>query len=61
VYALSGNTAGTANAIPYSHAGSLFDVASGSNGSCPVTQWCRAKTGWDGPTGLGSPNGVGAF
>jgi subtilase family serine protease len=61
VYALSGNTAGTANAIPYSHADSLFDVASGSNGSCPVTQWCRARTGWDGPTGLGSPNGVGAF
>jgi subtilase family serine protease len=61
VYALSGNTSGYANAIPYAHAGNLFDVTSGSNGSCPTTQWCNARTGWDGPTGLGTPNGVGAF
>lgn len=61
VYALSGNTAGYANAIPYSHTGSLNDVTSGTNGSCPTTQWCTARTGWDGPTGLGSPNGTGGF
>jgi subtilase family serine protease len=61
VYALSGNTAGNANAIPYSHPSNLFDVAGGSNGSCPTTQWCNARTGWDGPTGLGSPNGIGGF
>jgi subtilase family serine protease len=61
VYALSGNTAGSANAIPYGHASSLFDVTSGSNGSCPTTQWCTARVGWDGPTGLGTPNGTGAF
>ncbi len=61
VYALSGNTAGYANALPYAHPGSLFDVTSGSNGTCPTTQWCNARTGWDGPTGLGTPNGAGAF
>jgi subtilase family serine protease len=61
VYALSGNTSGYANAFPYAHPGSLFDVTSGSNGSCPTTQWCNARTGWDGPTGLGTPNGAGAF
>jgi len=61
VYALSGNTSGYANAIPYGHASSLFDVTSGSNGTCPTTQWCNARTGWDGPTGLGTPNGTGAF
>jgi hypothetical protein len=61
VYALSGNTAGYPNALPYSHTAHLFDVQSGSNGSCPTTQWCRARTGWDGPSGLGTPNGVGAF
>ncbi|HWD82873.1 MAG TPA: S53 family peptidase [Kribbella sp.] len=61
VYALSGNTTGYANALPYGHASSLFDVTSGSNGSCPTTQWCNARTGWDGPTGLGTPNGAGAF
>jgi subtilase family serine protease len=61
VYALSGNTAGYANAIPYSHTASLFDVTAGSNGTCPTTQWCNARPGWDGPTGLGTPNGAGAF
>ena len=61
VYALSGNTAGYPNALPYAHPGSLFDVTSGSNGSCPTTQWCNARTGWDGPTGLGTPNGAAAF
>jgi subtilase family serine protease len=61
VYALSGNTTGYANSVPYAHPGSLFDVTSGSNGSCPTTQWCNARTGWDGPTGLGTPNGAGAF
>ncbi|HEY8306321.1 MAG TPA: hypothetical protein VIG79_06550 [Lapillicoccus sp.] len=65
VYALSGNTSrnpsGYANALPYQNAGALFDVTSGGNGSCPTPQWCHARTGWDGPTGLGTPNGVGAF
>lgn len=61
VYALSGNTTGYANAIPYGHSTSLFDVTTGSNGTCPTTQWCHARTGWDGPTGLGTPNGTGAF
>ncbi|RLV48344.1 peptidase S8 [Nocardioides mangrovicus] len=61
VYALSGNTSGYANAIPYSHTGSLNDVTSGSNGSCSPTQWCTARSGWDGPTGLGTPNGTAAF
>jgi subtilase family serine protease len=61
VYALSGKTSGYANAIPYSNPGALFDVTSGSNGSCPTTQWCNARNGWDGPTGLGTPNGAGAF
>jgi subtilase family serine protease len=65
VYALSGNTgsaAGTyANSIPYGHSSSLFDVTSGSNGTCPTSQWCTAGAGWDGPTGLGTPNGVGGF
>jgi subtilase family serine protease len=61
VYALSGNTSGYANSLPYANPGSLFDVTSGSNGTCPTSQWCNAGTGWDGPTGLGTPNGAGAF
>jgi subtilase family serine protease len=61
VYGLAGNAASVNNNYPYSHTGSLFDVTSGSNGSCPTSQWCTARAGWDGPTGLGTPNGTGAF
>jgi hypothetical protein len=39
----------------------LTDVTSGSNGRCKVTRWCNATGGWDGPTGLGTPHGTGAF
>lgn len=46
---------------PYSHTGSLFDVVSGSNGSCGGTYFCTAFPGYDGPTGLGTPNGTTAF
>jgi subtilase family serine protease len=63
VFALAGGVpAGVqANSLPYQHATSLRDVVAGSNGSCPTTQWCKARAGWDGPTGLGVPNGIGAF
>lgn len=61
VYALSGNTTGYANALPYANTSALFDVTSGSNGTCPMSQWCTARIGWDGPSGLGTPNGVSAF
>ena len=50
-----------ANTLPYTHTASLHDVTAGRNGTCPVTQWCTARTGWDGPSGLGTPNGVAAF
>jgi hypothetical protein len=62
VYALAGNTASvTKGSYPYSHTGSLFDVTSGSNGSCSGSYLCTAKAGYDGPTGLGTPNGTGGF
>jgi subtilase family serine protease len=61
VYALAGNESSIDNNYPYAHSGSFFDITSGSNGSCPTPQWCTAGTGWDGPTGLGTPNGTGGF
>jgi subtilase family serine protease len=64
VYALSGNTGSAAtyaNSIPYAHPAALFDVTDGANGSCATVQWCTARPGWDGPTGLGTPNGTAAF
>ncbi|HVW80414.1 MAG TPA: S53 family peptidase [Mycobacteriales bacterium] len=63
-FALAGNTADVEDgSYLWSHetAASLWDVTSGSNGSCPTTQWCAARVGWDGPTGWGSPHGVAAF
>jgi subtilase family serine protease len=61
VYALAGNEASIDNNYPYAHASAFFDITSGSNGSCPTSQWCAARAGWDGPTGLGTPNGTGGF
>ncbi|GCF08928.1 S53 family peptidase [Dictyobacter arantiisoli] len=62
VYALAGN-ASSVNAAQslYSNTSSLFDVTSGSNGSCGGSYLCTAKSGYDGPTGLGTPDGTGAF
>ncbi|HEY0805619.1 MAG TPA: S53 family peptidase [Pseudonocardiaceae bacterium] len=63
VYALAGTpgASDTPTAYPYSHAANLFDVTSGSNGTCSPAVLCTAGAGWDGPTGLGTPNGTAAF
>ena len=62
VYALAGNAASvTAGSYPYSHTSSLFDVTSGSNGTCSPSYLCTSGPGYDGPTGLGTPNGTGGF
>lgn len=60
VYAVN---AGTVNfgSDPYAHTSALFDVTSGSNGSCSPAYLCTGEAGYDGPTGLGTPNGTTAF
>jgi subtilase family serine protease len=69
VYSLAGN-AGSVNyaaQLPYGSPSSLFDVTSGSNGNCTKRRststkyLCTAGSGYDGPTGLGTPNGTGGF
>jgi N-acetylneuraminic acid mutarotase len=62
MYALAGTpTPGTYPVTyPYRDTAGLNDVTQGANGSCG-TVLCTAGPGWDGPTGLGSPNGVGAL
>jgi subtilase family serine protease len=59
-FALAGNTANNDDSHLYGNAASLNDVTSGNNGSCGKPL-CTAGTGWDGPTGLGTPNGIAAF
>jgi subtilase family serine protease len=62
VYALAGNTATTHfGRYPYTQRPSLWDVKSGSNGSCGGSYLCTAGNGYDGPTGLGTPDGITAF
>jgi hypothetical protein len=62
VYALRGSPGGSTPAYyQYADPHGLWDVTSGSNGSCSTTQWCQARAGWDGPTGIGTPDGVSAF
>ncbi|MDJ0382064.1 putative Ig domain-containing protein [Streptomyces sp. G-G2] len=63
VYALAGTPAAGSSpaSYPYAHTSSLNDVTSGANGSCASSYLCTAKSGYDGPTGLGTPNGAAAF
>ena len=65
-FALGGGarSVGYPSATIYSHVGesaSLYDVVSGTNGSCSGATACKAAAGYDGPTGVGSPLGTGAF
>jgi subtilase family serine protease len=60
VFALAGNRADNNDTHLYGHKSSLNDVTSGQNGNCGKPL-CEAGPGWDGPTGLGTPNGIAAF
>jgi subtilase family serine protease len=60
LFALRNGSINAASSI-YSHTGNLNDVTSGSNGTCAVSYYCNAQAGYDGPTGLGTPSGIGAF
>ena len=66
IYALAGANGKnvTGASIPYAdpnQGSDLHDVMTGSNGSCSPSYLCTARVGFDGPTGLGTPNGVCAF
>ena len=39
----------------------MYDIVKGSEGTCSPTYFCQAGPSYDGPTGLGTPNGIGAF
>ena len=69
-YALAGTPqAGTyPSSYPYFHSpnglttpAGLNDVTAGSNGTCTPAYFCTAGPGYDGPTGLGTPDGTAAF
>ena len=66
VYALAGTPKAGSYPAEYPYAagsGSLYDVVSGTNSlsGCSPTYLCTGTAGYDGPTGLGTPDGTGAF
>lgn len=63
MYALSGDTVRNWGAETFYEAASknFLPVTSGSNGSCSPAYLCTAVSGYNGPTGLGVPQGLGGF
>ena len=47
--------------FPWAHSSAFYDVTSGNNdsaGCAPDAYYCTAATGYDGPSGWGTPNGT---
>ncbi|WP_052442938.1 S53 family peptidase [Streptacidiphilus neutrinimicus] len=62
VYADAGaHSAAVPAADLYAHPSALNDVTTGSTSTCSPAYLCHAEPGYDGPTGLGTPNGLTAF
>jgi subtilase family serine protease len=61
VIGLAGNGSTFHTGEIYAHPQFLHDVTVGSNGYCGGDYLCTAKKGYDAPTGMGTPNGIGAF
>ena len=62
-YALAGTPVGGTypSSYPYADPAALNDITAGNNGNCTPLYLCSAGPGYDGPTGLGTPDGVAAF
>ena len=63
-YGLADNPSGTtipASAAYSAPAADLHDITKGSTGTCTPGYLCKAGKGYDGPTGLGAPHGIGAL
>jgi hypothetical protein len=55
IFAVTGRAA-AGPSFPYEHTAAFWDVTSGSNGTCSPAYFCTAEVGYDGPTGIGTPN-----
>lgn len=60
IFANNGGKVNAAKTI-YLHTKHLFDVTTGSNGTCSPAYLCNGEVGYDGPTGNGTPDGLKAF
>ena len=61
MFALAGSPGTTPADDIYTHTGSFFDVTTGNDGACSPAYLCTAETGYDGPTGIGTPDGIGGL
>lgn len=70
IYGLAGNGGKVTAANLYQHPKSFFNVTKGNNAfflgntprqDCGNDYICVAKKGYDAPTGLGTPDGIGGF
>lgn len=66
VYALAGTPKAGSYPAEYPYAagsGDLYDIVSGTNSlsGCSPAYLCTGESGYDGPSGLGTPHGTGAF
>jgi hypothetical protein len=62
-YALAGAPVGGTYpaSYPYADPSALNKITTGSDGTCTPLYLCTAGPGYNGPTGLGTPDGVAAF
>jgi len=59
MFALAGNAGANPAQDIYQHTANFYDVTSGKDASsCSPSYLCTAGTGYDGPTGIGTPNGI---
>ncbi len=65
IIGLAGSQGSAEPQMIYAHARSdpnaFRDIRSGATQNCPGQAICSARKGYDGPTGLGTPYGLGAF
>jgi subtilase family serine protease len=64
VYGLAGNASHLwSSHTLYDHPRDFYDITTGNNGNCSPNPayWCTGEIGYDGPTGNGTPNGIGGF
>ena len=68
LYALAGNARSedypailAYNNVLHGNYSAFNDITQGTNGSCDPIWLCEAGPGYDAPSGVGSPNGIGGF
>ena len=63
IYALNGNSSAVTSpaSVAYANPSEFYDITSGSEGRCTTKYFCKAEVGYDGPTGIGSPDGAGGL